>query len=86
MRLTVSNLLGDLYFIDSICGELNKCKLTKALNMKEMIINCSQQELYDRWHRWKKGTISQIVFNNLTTDELEFIMIGTISLLFPSNK
>ena len=77
MRLTRQNAMGFTYYIDSICGQPNKCEVTLAQTGKKLTLECSQEELSQRWYRWQiLGHFIQDAFSNLKPAEREFILTG----------
>lgn len=94
MRLMVINPTRLIFYLDTICGEPNKCKITitgsvppihNKIVEKSIVVNYSQQEIYQGWKRWTVlGDYIQNAFYYLTADEREFLMTGLTPIEFNS--
>jgi uncharacterized protein YlzI (FlbEa/FlbD family) len=52
-------------------------KTVISLSGKRIIVDCSLEEISERWYNWQmKGQLIQHAFNNLTDSQREFLMTG----------
>lgn len=72
MIVTRLNPIGLTY---QLSEDGDKCKVTTQ--GKSMVMNCPLDEMSQRWYDWQmRGTLIQNAFDNLNTDEREFLLTG----------
>ncbi len=75
--LARTNIIMDRYLLQTDDVDDQKTVITHVKSGRSITVNCSVNDMNERWFRWQiSGQFAQVAFNNLTADEREFIMTG----------
>ena len=88
MKLILHNSQGHQYILNS---EGDQTKITTKIQgeYRSITVDHPIDDIENRWDRWIEGALIQNCFNNLNSDEREFLMIGILPAewdeLFPED-